>query len=78
MLIVLMALGGVLGMASAAAGHEWGAKLLGILGFFLFPIAISLPAALQHQKNETRYKRYQSLLSEYQGRRDAIIARHSQ
>ena len=46
-------------------------------GFFLFPILISLPAALLHQRAERRYKAYKLLEAEYQGRRNAIVDRHA-
>jgi hypothetical protein len=75
--IVLMTLGGILGLISAIAGHSLHSKMAGIAGFFLFPILISLPAAFLHERAERRYKEYQKLEAEYQGRRSAIIESHA-
>jgi hypothetical protein len=74
---VLMALGGILGLISAFAGHSLHSKAAGIAGFFLFPILISLPAALLHERAERRYKAYKKLQAEYQGRRSAILESHA-
>jgi hypothetical protein len=75
--VVLMVLGGVLGLICAAAGHALDWDVAAIAGFFLFPILISLPAALLHQRAERRYKEYKTLEAEYQGRRNAIVDRHA-
>ena len=74
--VTLMAIGGILGLISAMAGHTSDWDWLGIAGFFLFPILISLPAALLHQRTEQRYKAYKALEAEYQGRRNAIVDRY--
>ena len=76
-LIVAMALGMVLGLTSGVAGFTADSEWLGLAGFFLFPILITLPAALYHQRAEKRFKDYQRLEAEYQGRRNAIIDRHA-
>ena len=75
--IVLMAVGGILGLISAVAGHSLDWDLAGIAGFFLFPILISLPAALLHERAERRYKEYKKLETEYEGRRSAILESHA-
>jgi hypothetical protein len=77
LLTVLMTLGMVLGLVSAVAGHAGGWRFAGIAGFFLFPILITLPAALLHERAEKRYKAYEKLSAEYQGRRNAILDRHA-
>jgi hypothetical protein len=75
--VVWMVVGMALGLGSALAGHQWNWTLAGIAGFFLFPILITLPAALYHQRNEQRHKEYQRVEAEYKGRRNAIIERHA-
>jgi hypothetical protein len=70
---VLMVVGGVLGMMAFFGGHSLGSSLVGIGGFFLFPILITLPAAMLHERNERRYKEYKKLEAEYEARRSAII-----
>jgi hypothetical protein len=75
--VVLIALGAVLGLIAALAGHSLHSMFAAAAGFFLFPILISLPAALLHQRAERRYKEYKQLEAEYQGRRNAIIDRHA-
>lgn len=75
--IVLISVGGILGLMAATAGHAWDWDVAGIAGFFLFPVLISLPAALLQQRAERRYKAYKLLEAEYQGRRNAIVDRHA-
>ena len=75
--VVLIAVGAILALMSAVGGHSWNWHMVGIAGFFLFPILISLPAALLHERTERRYKAYQKLEAEYQGRRSAVMERHA-
>ena len=51
-------------------------KVVAMACFFLFPLAISLPAALLHQQAEKRHQGYKKLEAEYQGRRNGAIDRH--
>lgn len=75
--IMMMAIGGILGLISAAAGHKMNWDVAGIAGFFLFPILILLPGALLYQRAEQRYKAYKKLEAEYEGRRNGIIERYA-
>ena len=59
-------------------GHKYDWDMMGIAGFFLFPILISLPAALLQQRAEKRFKAYQKLEDQYKGRRESLIDRHTQ
>jgi hypothetical protein len=74
---LFMVLGGGLGVTvfMAGAGSSW--QWVGIAGFFLPVLLITVPAALFHERAERRYKEYQQLERDYQSRRDAIIQRHS-
>ena len=76
--VVFMAVGGVLGLGSAMMGHNYDWDIVGMAGFFLFPILITLPAALLQQKAEKRFKAYKKLEDEYKGRREGVIDRHAQ
>jgi hypothetical protein len=77
LLTVVMVLGMVLGLASAIAGHSAGWRGAGVAGFFLFPILITLPAALLHERAEKRFQAYEKLAAEYQGRKNAVLDRHA-
>ena len=75
--IMMIAIGAILGLISAAAGHKMNWDVAGIAGFFLFPVLISLPGGLLYQRAEQRFKAYEKLKAEYEARRAAIMERHA-
>jgi hypothetical protein len=72
-----MVLGGILGLTLGFAGFASRWEWLGLAGFFLPIVLITLPASLYFERAQRRYKEYKQLQSEYQARRSAIVERHA-